>query len=115
MAEKVKVIQISVKGQYQGKDFFTVTLDDGRTGTCWDEKIKDFVNKEVEIDIREKEYKDEKQLIFNFPKAFKGKNYALEGRKVALSCAVELAAMGRIEIKDINAYADNFLKYLTNG
>lgn len=94
MAEKVK-IKTATARDWQGKTFYNIELEDGRTGSSRDKKVLEDIGKEVELEIKPaKEYNGKQQYYFDYPKEGKkggfagaGKNWKNEFRMEALKCA----------------------------
>lgn len=119
--EKVKIKSAIDSGKKTKKDqpIINIELEDGRCGAGFDEKFKDLMGKEVELDIKEAgEYQGKKQHYFNFPKEntgggkFAPKDYTFDKRRVAHETAVTMLVSGKIGNDKFNETRDNFFTYL---
>jgi hypothetical protein len=116
---RTAIFKKSGNGQYGEWHSFEITFDNGDKGdymskTNPQEKFKEGV--EVEYTIEKKENGNYtnyvvKPIVKDQFQQGKG-NPAYEHKRVALKCAVDLASAGKIELKDIATYSDNFLTFL---
>lgn len=114
-----------------GNPIINVTLLDGRRGGCFDGSILSFIQKEIDLEIKENgEYNGVKQYIFNIPK-FKNEkieaknsgqnvnnnqctdNSNFEKRKIALQCAVNSLSGGLPNKDGVIDLANEYLKFLS--
>lgn len=101
--------------KWQEKPIIEIKTRDGRVGSTFDERLLEFIGKEVDLDIKEgKEYNGVKQYYFNLPKAtngskFPAKDYTFEKKRVALECAV---AGGMTSPEDALKIADKYFNWL---
>ena len=98
MNEKVTPVNAFQKGlTKKGNPFYTVNLADGRQATCFDNKILESLNKEIEVEVKQSEYNGQVEYIINFPGSQgggrSGFNLDYNQKKTALECAVKSGAL----------------------
>lgn len=119
MKEKVKIETATNTGRKtkDGNPVIEIKTVDGRVGSSFDIKILEFINKEVELEIKEgKEYNGVKQFYFLFPKEgqqqnggqFPKKDWSFEKKKTALMAASTSMEDADGVVKRANVYL-NFL------
>ena len=116
--EKVK-IKNCVKKETQKGVYYTIELEDGRTGMS-SENLIEYVGQEKEFVIKEgKLYNNKMQYYFNLPKESKGKgffqkDYTFEKRNSSLEKAIETAKIveKKSTSKEIIDVAESYYQYL---
>ena len=115
--QKVKIKNCVKKETGKGV-FYTIELEDGRTGMS-SENLTEYVGQEKEFVIKEgKLYNNKMQYYFNLPKGSKGKgffqkDYTFEKRKVALECAISHCSKNpELKTKDIIECTNKFYEFL---
>jgi len=92
---KIKSVVDTGKLSKNNKPIINIVLEDGRKGSCYDEKAKIFkVGEEIEFDIKPGTiFNNEQQYYFNLPKSKTGgtgKTFYKANTKVsALQCAID--------------------------
>jgi len=117
--EKVKIKNCVKKETAKGV-FYTIELEDGRTGIS-SQNLIEFIGQEKEFVIKEgKLYNNKMQYYFNLPKGNKGKgffqkDYTFEKRKVALECAISHCSKNpELKTKDILECTEKFYEFLNS-
>lgn len=116
--EKVVITGSLQKGlTKKGNPFYTVTLADGRQATCFDQKLAQTLNQEVEAEVKQTEYNGAIEYILNPPNGGAGKrgsgfNLEFNQRKTALEAAAQSMGIGSNDGGDILRRADKFLEWM---
>ena len=115
--ENVK-IKSCVKKETQKGVYYTIELEDGRTGMS-SENLTEYIGQEKEFVIKEGGlYNNKMQYYFNLPKESKGKgffkkDYTFEKRKVALECAISHCGKNpELKVKEILECTEKFYEFL---
>jgi hypothetical protein len=122
--EKIKIRTAVDSGRKtkDGKPVIEITLEDGRSGSGFDEKLLSLNGQEVELEVKEApDYNGQKRHWINLPKPanqqqgkFPAKDWSFEKRKVALECAVSVHAGGVVLEDKVIATANNFFTFLNH-
>jgi hypothetical protein len=120
MAETVLIKDVTVKGTSKktGKDYYLVTLEDGRVGTCFDD-VRGSIGQEIDFDIKESSYQGKKQFVFYLPKEEKEQKSAVgvksnptaDLKKFALQMACTFTA-DEPDIEHTLSVAEKFFEFL---
>lgn len=127
MEQKKSIVRSAIfKKAFSGKNglayIFEITMDNGDTGQFFNSKETQDTFKEGQ----EIEYTIETKVNGNFTnhsikpvRAATGNGFvpgkgnpAIEHKRVALKCAVDLCAAGKITLKEISTYSESFMKFL---
>lgn len=116
--EKV-IITSAIEKEYGGKKFLAITLKDGRVGSSNDLELKENVEQEIELEVKQgKVYNEVQQYYFNLPKQktsgnFQKKDWTFEKRRVALECAVEVCKRQNVtSTSSVTSTADQLFNWL---
>jgi len=111
----VKIKEATPGKEYNGKTLIKVTLEDGKTGSSYDQELLSLVGKEVDLDIKDaKEFNGIKQYYFNIPKAkgaFPKKDYTVDKRIASLNAASRFPGLKSDQVLEL---ANKYLTWL-NG